>query len=162
MSQETSKLDQIQENIHPWKVTFIDKDLEEQYMKWNWDKAYNRYRLLFIFGFLMVLSDPTMYQKDPLAAFVEALATILILSFPILLRKSSFFQQHHDQLDDDAKLRLQKNPLRLLDSKQPAIQALINQAPVMADNLTEAAASHFKRCCHLLDQLQIPYPHNPR
>ena len=77
-------------------------------------------------------------------------------------RLVNFFQQHHDQLDDDAKLRLQKNPLRLLDSKQPAIQALINQAPVMADNLTEAAASHFKRCCHLLDQLQIPYQHNPR
>lgn len=96
MSQKTSNLDQIQESIHPWKVTFINQELEEQYMKWNWDKAYNRYRLLFIFGFLMVLTDPTIYQKDPLAALIEGLVTILIFSFPILLRKSSFFQKHHD------------------------------------------------------------------
>ena len=93
MSKETSKLVQIQENIHPWKVTFIDKNLEEQYMKWNWDKAYKRYRLLFVFGFLMVLTDPTMYQKDMLPAFVEAMATITILAFPIILRKSYFFQR---------------------------------------------------------------------
>ena len=93
MSQEISNLDQIQESIHPWKVTFINQELEEQYMKWNWDKAYNRYRLLFIFGFLMVLTDPTMYPKEPLTAFIKAMATTVILSFSTLLRKSSFLEK---------------------------------------------------------------------
>lgn len=66
------------------------------------------------------------------------------------------------QLDDDSKRRLQTNPLRILDSKNPAMQALIDEAPRLADCLDEASAIHFSGLCTLLDEAGIAYRVNPR
>src|SRR5210317_1901807 len=49
----------------------------------------------------------------------------------------SYFRDHYDQLDEDSKRRLESNPLRILDSKNPNMQDMINQAPRLADSLSE-------------------------
>ncbi len=73
-----------------------------------------------------------------------------------------YFSQHADQLDDDSRRRLHTNPLRILDSKNPALQELIGSAPRLADFLDEEARTHFAGLCELLDGLGIEYQVNPR
>ena len=73
-----------------------------------------------------------------------------------------FFSQYIQQLDADNQRRLQKNPLRILDSKDPEIQTLISQAPVMNDFLSKASQAKFTEICTALEAMQIPYTVNPR
>jgi histidyl-tRNA synthetase len=58
--------------------------------------------------------------------------------------------------------RLDSNPLRILDSKVPETQALLDQAPVITDYLDQPSRDHFARLRALLDAMQIPYRINPR
>lgn len=74
----------------------------------------------------------------------------------------AYFRKHSDQLDEDSQRRLETNPLRILDSKNPAMQSLINQAPQLRDYLTEDSKAHFNALCKRLEQLQIAYKINPR
>ena len=66
------------------------------------------------------------------------------------------------QLDEDSKRRLATNPLRILDSKDPNTQALLNQAPVLLDYLDEESRVHFEGLKNLLDTAGVPYQVNPR
>ena len=77
-------------------------------------------------------------------------------------RLVAYMSAKQEQLDDDSKRRLQTNPLRILDSKNPAMQAVINEAPRLADSLDEASAAHFATLCALLDEAGIHYRVNPR
>lgn len=72
------------------------------------------------------------------------------------------FEQHAGQLDDDAKRRLQSNPLRILDSKNPAMQALVEAAPKLIDFLGEASLAHFDAVRAVLDAVGLAYRVNPR
>jgi len=74
----------------------------------------------------------------------------------------AYFEQHADLLDEDAKRRLYANPLRLLDSKNPRMQALCEAAPKLMECLGEASRAHFETLCRLLDQAQVPYTINHR
>lgn len=74
----------------------------------------------------------------------------------------TYFSQYEDQLDEDSKVRLHANPLRILDSKNPDMQELIAAAPIMHDALDEESATHFKGLCELLDDNGIEYEINPR
>ncbi len=65
-------------------------------------------------------------------------------------------------LDEDSRVRLLKNPLRILDSKNPEMQALINAAPSMADHMDEESIDHFDGLKQLLDEINIAYTVNPR
>jgi histidyl-tRNA synthetase len=65
-------------------------------------------------------------------------------------------------LDEDSRVRLLKNPLRILDSKNPEMQALINDAPSMADYMDEESIDHFDGLKQLLDEINIAYTVNPR
>jgi histidyl-tRNA synthetase len=67
-----------------------------------------------------------------------------------------------DALDADSRRRLDTNPLRILDSKDPGTQALLAQAPKLEDYLDDAARAHFDELCVLLDKLQIGYVVNRR
>lgn len=69
---------------------------------------------------------------------------------------------HQQQLDADSQRRLQSNPLRILDSKDQQVQALLAGAPRFSDYLDEAAKQHLAELCHLLTELQIPYQLNER
>ncbi|RYY91056.1 MAG: histidine--tRNA ligase, partial [Comamonadaceae bacterium] len=73
-----------------------------------------------------------------------------------------YFEQHADALDEDSKRRLQSNPLRILDSKNPALQALIEGAPQLIDFLGEASLAHFGAVRAVLDAVGLAYRVNPR
>ena len=73
-----------------------------------------------------------------------------------------YLEQHQDQLDEDAKRRLYTNPLRILDTKNPAMQALVEAAPKLMDYLGEQSLAHFNGLRALLDAQGIAYRINPR
>ncbi len=72
-----------------------------------------------------------------------------------------YFTQHADKLDEDSQRRLTTNPLRILDSKNPDMQALIQQAPKITDHLSTSAQEHFKAIREILDAEGIAYQINP-
>ena len=74
----------------------------------------------------------------------------------------AYLEAHADQLDEDAKRRLHSNPLRILDTKNPAMQALVNAAPRLMDHLGAESLDHFNRLRALLDAHAITYTVNPR
>jgi len=74
----------------------------------------------------------------------------------------SHFEQHADSLDDEARRRLHLNPLRLLDSKNPAMQSVIEAAPKLLDFLGEASRAHLDTVMSILDANAVPYVVNPR
>ena len=73
-----------------------------------------------------------------------------------------YFTAHVDELDADSQRRLQTNPLRILDSKNPAMQALVEGAPKLMDELDDSALAHFAVVKHGLDAAGISYRVNPR
>jgi histidyl-tRNA synthetase len=74
----------------------------------------------------------------------------------------AYFEAHTDQLDEDARRRLHANPLRILDTKNPAMQALVNAAPRLMDHLGGASLAHFNGLRAILDANGIPYTVNAR
>lgn len=67
-----------------------------------------------------------------------------------------------DQLDEDSRRRLQTNPMRILDSKNEHTQALLNEAPKLADFIDQESRDHFEQLCAVLDGANIAYEINPR
>ncbi len=74
----------------------------------------------------------------------------------------AYFLAHQNDLDEDSQRRLHSNPLRILDSKHPDMQALIDDAPRLADHLDHDSNQHFKRLRELLGTAGIEYSVNPR
>ncbi|OAJ71734.1 histidine--tRNA ligase [Methylobacillus sp. MM3] len=77
-------------------------------------------------------------------------------------RLISYFEGHADVLDEDAKRRLHSNPLRILDSKNPAMQAIIEAAPKLAEDLDEESRKHFEELQEMLIAAGVPFRINPR
>jgi histidyl-tRNA synthetase len=73
-----------------------------------------------------------------------------------------YFTQHQSQLDEDSQRRLQTNPLRILDSKNPAMQSLIEGAPKLLEFLGQESLDHFETVQKLLKANNIPFKINPR
>ena len=73
-----------------------------------------------------------------------------------------YFEQNATQLDEDAKRRLHTNPLRILDSKNPAMKALNDAAPQLLDFLGEESLAHFNKVRAILDANGVAYSINPR
>ncbi len=73
-----------------------------------------------------------------------------------------YLGQHAELLDEDSKRRLHTNPLRVLDSKNPALQALIEAAPKLLDDLDEVSLKHFEEVQVMLRAAGIEYRINPR
>jgi histidyl-tRNA synthetase len=71
-------------------------------------------------------------------------------------------EQHIDVLDEEAKRRLHSNPLRILDTKNPAMQAVVEAAPKLIDYLGEASLAHFNAVKAILDANGVAYRINPR
>ncbi len=74
----------------------------------------------------------------------------------------SYLLDHKDQLDEDSQRRLDSNPLRILDSKNPDMQAMIEAAPRLSDHLDQESSDHFARLLEILDHNQLAYSINPR
>lgn len=73
-----------------------------------------------------------------------------------------YLEEHRTVLDEDSLRRLHTNPLRVLDSKNPALQGVIERAPSLLDHLDPESAGHFARLRTLLDDAGVQYAVNPR
>lgn len=73
-----------------------------------------------------------------------------------------YFEEHKSQLDEDSHRRLHENPLRILDSKNPAMQSLINKAPKLVNFISDEVRTHFDFLCQILKSNKIDYVLNHR
>tara|TARA_R110002072_G_scaffold39236_1_gene112834 strand:+ start:4923 stop:6191 length:1269 start_codon:yes stop_codon:yes gene_type:complete len=73
-----------------------------------------------------------------------------------------YFSSNKDKLDDDSLVRLEQNPLRILDSKNPDMRGLINESPTLDEHLDSESADHFAGLKEILDSAGIKYKVNPR
>jgi len=73
-----------------------------------------------------------------------------------------YFESHHNELDEDSQRRLHTNPLRILDSKNPIMQALNDEAPKLLDYLDDESKHDFELLCRTLDDAGVVYDINPR
>lgn len=74
----------------------------------------------------------------------------------------AYFSQYKDQLDEDSLRRLEKNPLRILDSKNPALKTLIENAPVITDHIDDDAKEHYENLKKILSSCGVAFEENPR
>jgi histidyl-tRNA synthetase len=74
----------------------------------------------------------------------------------------AYFEQHTAALDEDSQRRLHTNPLRILDSKHPGMQPLVEAAPRLMDFLGEASLAHFAAVRGVLEAVGLEYRVNPR
>lgn len=77
-------------------------------------------------------------------------------------RLIKYFEQHHGALDEDSLRRLHTNPLRILDSKNPAMQGIIENAPKLMDDLDADSLNHFESLQHILREQGINFEINLR
>ena len=96
---------------------------------------------------LLTLELNSLGDKDDRAAYRRALV--------------DYLRPHAEQLDADSQRRLDSNPLRILDSKNPDTRALLADAPRLDQYLGDEAREHFERVTGLLDALGIAWTHNP-
>jgi histidyl-tRNA synthetase len=75
---------------------------------------------------------------------------------------TAYLEQHLDALDEDARRRMHTNPMRVLDSKNPAVQAVLSESPTLKDFVNADSVIHFDRLLKLLGGLGINYEINPR
>ena len=74
----------------------------------------------------------------------------------------AYFRAHEARLDADSKRRLEGNPLRILDSKNPQMQEIVAGAPLLTDHLDPESREHFDTLCNTLNDIGVPYYVNPR
>lgn len=74
----------------------------------------------------------------------------------------AFLDAHKGELDDQTSERVERNPLRVLDSKDPAVQSLLEDAPLLTAHLGERSRAHYQKLKHYLDGLGIEFHENPR
>ena len=72
-----------------------------------------------------------------------------------------FLGSFREQLDEDSQRRLETNPLRILDSKSPQTQEVLQNAPALSDFLGDEARAHFEGLCKILDEAGVTYEINP-
>ena len=74
----------------------------------------------------------------------------------------AFLENHQDLMSEEEKERLVKNPLRILDTKNQALQDVLDGAPKLLDYLDDESREHFAQLCGLLDAVGIQYEINPK
>ncbi|GAP74461.1 histidyl-tRNA synthetase [Pseudoalteromonas sp. SW0106-04] len=74
----------------------------------------------------------------------------------------AYLAQHEDKLDEDSKRRMHSNPLRVLDSKNPDVQAVLADAPKLSEHLDDESKAHFADLCERLDAAGIEYQVNEK
>ena len=118
-----------------------DIDIEMLLMTWRLWKTLN-------------ISQVVQLELNSLGTYEERLAYRQELT--------KYFTAHLDKLDEDSKRRLESNPLRILDSKAPAMQPFIEQAPRIIDFLGDESRAHFETITDELERHQVPFRVNTR
>ena len=73
-----------------------------------------------------------------------------------------FLNAHRNELDDQTNERAERNPLRVLDSKDPQVRTLLEAAPLLADHLGDDSLNHYQQLKRYLDRMGIAFHENPR
>ena len=73
-----------------------------------------------------------------------------------------YLNQHRDRLDEDSLRRLTTNPMRILDSKNAEVQAVLQNAPILSEFIDEESRAHFSQVCAILDAAGLSYEINPK
>jgi len=113
----------------------------------------------------MILLTDRLWKKLGIRDKVELQLNTLGTSEERLVYRGKlveYFKQHIDVLDDDSLRRLETNPLRILDSKNPDMQTMLSSAPVLLEHLGEDSLQHFNSLKASLDDLNIAYRINTR
>lgn len=100
-----------------------------------------------------------VYQRLGLKNLKVHLNTVGDAASRVLYKQAliDFLKPHYDSLSADSKVRFEKNPLRILDSKDPKDKEIMQNAPSILNHLTPEAKLHFQTLCHILDKIQVPY-----
>jgi len=112
----------------------------------------------------MIFMTARMWERLGLQGAVLQLNSLGTIESRAAYRSAlvDYLRGHESELDEDSQRRLESNPLRILDSKNPDMQALIDAAPRLPDYLDEDSRTHFEGLCRLLDAAGIHYELNPR
>ncbi|MGY0399764.1 MAG: histidine--tRNA ligase [Ostreibacterium sp.] len=111
-----------------------------------------------------ILFAAELWQALGIAEHVKlSLNTLATSEVRVRYREALVFYltKHQSQLDEDSQRRLDKNPLRILDSKNPAMQDLIKGAPKLNDYLDTVSENHFQRLCACLQAAGVDYTIDP-
>jgi histidyl-tRNA synthetase len=112
----------------------------------------------------MILMTARIWERLGLSGAVLQLNSLGTLQARAAYRDAlvDYLQAHADDLDEDSRRRLDSNPLRILDSKNPDMQALLAAAPSLPEYLDEESREHFAALRSLLDAAGVRYELNPR
>jgi histidyl-tRNA synthetase len=130
-----------------------------------------RYRQFHQFGAECISSPNPEADVEVIQLAVEIINRLGIDDYKLLLNSIGntesrkvykeelvkYLKSHNDKLSADSRNRLEKNPLRVLDSKDSGDREVVENAPVILDYLDDVSKSHFDQVKNLLDQLGIPY-----
>ncbi len=112
----------------------------------------------------LILMSARLWKKIGLPNIRLEINSLGTTSARIVYRKVliDYFKKHLTVLDEDAKRRLETNPLRILDSKNPGMQEVIKNAPLLTDFLDDESIRHFSQLKEILDECGINYSVNPK
>ena len=112
----------------------------------------------------LIIMSARMWQRLKISKIALQINSLGTPDVRIRYREAlvEYFSGVKNQLDEDSIRRLEQNPLRILDSKNPDMQAIVEAAPVMLDYLDEESAAHFSGLRALLDAAGVVYTVNPR
>lgn len=111
----------------------------------------------------LILMSARLWQRLGLDGLVLQINSLGTAEVRAVYREKlvAYFNQHHEQLDVDSLRRLESNPLRILDTKNPHMRALVEAAPKLSDYLDDESREHFDTLCGLLDAAGLSYTINP-
>ncbi len=112
----------------------------------------------------IILMSARLWRRLGIGGLTLKLNSLGTLEAHIAYRQRlvEYFSGHEAVLDEDSRRRLHTNPLRILDSKNPDLQTIIEGAPSLLDHLDETSEAHFSRLLSLLDAAGLDYRIDPR
>ena len=156
--------------VVPWKVWYSGSNF-------RYEKAQaGRYRQFDQVGVEVLGVDDALLDVEVIALGWEFFQRIGLRKVTLLLNSlgdsgdleryvsalRAYFEQHRDSLSDEAKLTLERNPLRVLDSKRESDRSVIDGAPTIASFLSDDATAHFGQVCAGLTAIGVPFVVNER
>lgn len=135
-----------------------------------------RFREFYQFGIEVFKSNSPLVDAEVIAIAVNLYKVLGLKGIKVNIntlgdaesRKSyneallNYLKGHFENLSEDSKVRFEKNPLRILDSKDPDDQAIVVNAPKMTDYLNEVSIAHYNKVKEYLELLDIEYSENPK
>ncbi len=111
-----------------------------------------------------ILLADTLFKRLGLRDYRIELNSLGVMAERLAHRAAlvAYFESHQSTLDEDSRRRLVTNPLRILDTKNPALQEVVNAAPRLLDYLGEASKAHLRQVQSILDACGVAWEINPR